>query len=257
MRKIVLAAAAAFVLPTVVSLAPAFAAEEVKPMEHEWHFDGVLGKFDKQQLQRGFQVYKEVCASCHSLNYISFRNLQDIGYSEDQVKVIAAEYQVTDGPDENGDMFQRPARPSDHIPKPFANEQLARASNGGALPPDLSLMTKAREDGPNYVYSLMLGYKEAPNGFELNPGMSYNEFFPGHQIAMPQQITEDRVTYADGTKATAEQISQDVVAFLHWTAEPKLEVRHATGVRVILFAFLFTVLAYFYKRRLWARLEKH
>jgi cytochrome c1 len=252
MRKLVLAAAAALVFS-----APAMAAEQIKNMKHEWSFDGVLGKFDKQQVQRGFQVYKEVCASCHSLDYLSFRNLADIGYSEDQVKVIAAEYQVTDGPDENGDMFQRPGRPTDRIPKPFANEQLARASNGGALPPDLSLMTKARMDGPNYVYSLMLGYTEPPAKFELMPGMSYNAYFPGHQIGMPQQITDDRVTYADGTKASAQQIAADVTAFLHWAAEPKLEVRHATGIRVMLFALLFTVLAFLFKRRLWARLEKH
>jgi len=252
MRKILLAAAAALTLSS-----PAFAAEEVEPMHREWTFDGVLGKFDRQQVQRGFQVYKEVCAACHSLSYLAFRNLEDVGYSEDQVKVIAAEYQVQDGPDENGDMFDRAARPSDHMPKPFANDQIARAANGGALPPDLSLMTKAREDGPNYVYSLMMGYKEPPSGFELMPGMSYNEYFPGHQIAMPVQITDDRVVYADGTKATAEQIAVDVVAFLHWVAEPKLEARHATGVRVMLFALLFTVLAFFYKKRLWARLEKH
>ena len=252
MRKIVLAAAAALSLS-----APSFAAEEVHPVERHWTFNGVFGKFDKQQVQRGFQVYKEVCAACHSLNYLSFRNLEEIGYSEDQVKVIAAEYQVQDGPDENGDMFQRPGRPSDRIPKPFANPMLARAANGGALPPDLSLMTKAREDGPNYVFSLMTGYHEPPKGFELMTGMSYNTYFPGHQIAMPQQITDDRVVYADGTKASAEQIATDVVAFLHWVAEPKLEARHATGIRVMLFALLFTVLAYFYKRRLWARLEKH
>jgi ubiquinol-cytochrome c reductase cytochrome c1 subunit len=247
-----MAAAAAFVLSS-----PVMAAEEIKPMQREWTFDGVFGKFDKQQLQRGFQVYKEVCAACHSLNYVAFRNLQDIGYSEDQVKVIASEYQVQDGPDENGDMFDRPARASDHFPKPFANEQLARASNGGALPPDLSLMTKAREDGPNYVFSLMMGYAEPPKGVEILPGMAYNTYFPGHQIGMPQQITDDRVVYADGTKATAEQIAADVTAFLHWAAEPKLEVRHATGIRVVLFALLFTVLAFLFKRRLWARLENH
>jgi ubiquinol-cytochrome c reductase cytochrome c1 subunit len=251
MRKIVLAAAAALALS-----APAQAAEEhIELMKRQWTFDGVLGKFDKQQLQRGFQVYKEVCAACHSLNYLAFRNLQDIGYSEDQVKVIAGEYQVQDGPDESGDMFDRPGRPSDLIPKPFANEMLARAANGGALPPDLSLMTKAREDGPNYVFSLMMGYTEPPAKFEVMPGMAYNAFFPGHQIGMPQQITDDRVAYADGTKASAEQISTDVTAFLHWVAEPKLEVRHATGIRVVLFALLFTVLAFLYKRRLWAKLE--
>lgn len=253
MRKIVLAAAAAFIFAS-----PAWAAEaEVKPMQREWTFDGILGKFDRQQLQRGFQVYKEVCAACHSLEYVAFRNLEAIGYSEDQVKVIASEYQIEDGPDENGDMFMRPARPSDYFPKPFANDQLARASNGGALPPDLSLMTKAREDGPNYVYSLMMGYVDPPQGFEIQPGMSYNTYFPGHQIAMPLQITDDRVIYADGTQASAAQISADITAFLHWAAEPKLEARHATGVRVLLYALLFTVLAYLLKRRLWARLEKH
>jgi ubiquinol-cytochrome c reductase cytochrome c1 subunit len=253
MRMFVLAAAAAFAFT-----AQAQAAEEhIELLKNKWTFDGVLGKFDKQQLQRGFQVYKEVCASCHGMHFLAFRNLQEIGYSEDQVKVIAAEYQITDGPDDAGDMFQRPGRSSDRFPRPFANDQMARASNGGALPPDLSLMTKAREDGPNYVYSLMLGYSEAPAGFQVSPGMSYNKYFPGHQIAMPEQITDDRITYADGTKATKEQISADITAFLHWAAEPKLEARHATGIRVMLFALLFTVLAFLYKRRLWARLENH
>ena len=256
MRKIVLAAAAALAFQTAAS--SAFAAEEVKPMEHHWTFDGVFGKFDKQQLQRGFQVYKEVCASCHSLEYISFRNFADLGYSEGQIKALANEYDVDDGPDENGDMFKRKGRPADRLPKPYPNDAFARASNGGALPPDLSLMAKAREGGPDYIYHLLLGYEDAPAGVTLADGMNYNKYFPGHQIAMPEQITDGRVTYENkDTPTSAAQIAKDVSAFLMWTAEPKLEVRHATGLRVMLYTLFFTILAYLVKRRIWSRIEKH
>jgi cytochrome c1 len=253
MRKIVLAAALAAVLP----LSAAMAEEHVELPKQEWSFYGVFGKFDKQQVHRGFQVYKEVCANCHSMKYIAFRNLEALGYSEDQIKTLAAEYQIDDGPDEAGDMYQRKGKPSDHLPKPFPNDNAARAGNGGALPPDLSLMTKARHGGPDYVYNLMLGYEDPPPGVQLMPGMHYNKYFTAgnHQIAMPQQIKDGIVTFADGTPNDAKQIARDVAAFLAWTAEPKMEVRHATGFRVILFTLLFTVLAYFLKRRIWSRIE--
>lgn len=247
MKKIILASIAA------VSLSlPVLAAEhEVHLPKEQWSFNGALGKFDRQQLQRGFQVYKEVCANCHSLQYISFRNLEDLGYSEAQVKTLAAEYEVEDGPNDEGDMFKRKARSSDRIPKPYANDALARVSNGGALPPDLSLMSKAREGGPDYVYHLLLGYDAAPAGVEVAPGLHYNKYFPGNQIAMDKQIEDGKVTFADGSPNTAAAISKDVSAFLHWAAEPKLEARHSTGVRVTLYAFIFAVLAFFAKRRMW------
>ncbi len=246
MKKIILASIAA----TALSL-PAVAAEHIEIPKGQWSFDGVLGKFDRQQLQRGFQVYKEVCANCHAVQYLSFRNLEDLGYSEAQIKSLAAEYEVEAGPNDEGDMFKRKALPSDHIPKPYANDALARVSNGGALPPDLSLMTKARDGGPDYVYNLLLGYENPPAGVEMAPGMHYNKFFPGHQIAMDRQIEDGKVTYADGSPTTAAAIAKDVTAFLHWAAEPKLEQRHSTGLRVTLYAFIFAVLAYFAKRRMW------
>ena len=253
MKKIVLAAAAALAL---TSTAPAFAAgEAVELLKRDWSFEGPTGKFDRLQLQRGLQVYREVCASCHSLKYIAFRNLTALGYSEEQVKALALEYEYATIDDEGSDTTRK-GTPADHFPNPYPNDNFARASNNGALPPDLSLMSKARVGGPNYVYSLMMGYEDPPPGFELLDGMNYNKYFAGHQIGMPKQINEDQVTYADGTKASAEQISADIAAFLHWAAEPKLEVRHATGFRVMIYVVIFTILAFFLKKRIWARLEK-
>jgi ubiquinol-cytochrome c reductase cytochrome c1 subunit len=258
MRKSVLAAVAAlaFVLP----VGAVTAEDEPALPKQDWSFNGVFGRFDLPQVQRGFQIYKEVCSSCHSLNYISFRDFEALGYSEGQIKALAAQYEVEDGPDDNGDMFKRKARPSDHLPKPFANDALARLSNNGALPPDLSLMAKAREGGPDYIYNLLLGYSDPPPGVTVADGMSYNKWFVAgaHQIAMPQQIMDDRVSYDDkDIPTTAPQLAKDVTAFLMWTAEPKLEVRHATGIRVMLYTIFFTVLAYFLKRRIWARLGDH
>lgn len=255
MRKYILTAAAALALALP---AASFAAEaEIHIPAEKWSFNGITGHFDKEQVQRGFQVYKEVCSACHSLEYISFRNFEALGYSEAQFKALAAEYEVEDGPDDNGDMFKRKAKPSDKLPKPYPNEKFARSANGGALPPDLSLIAKARHGGPDYLFHLLRGYDEPPADMKLADGMSYNKYFPGHQIAMAKQIEDDKVTYADGTKSDADQIARDVSAFLMWTAEPKMEVRHATGLRVIIFTLLFTVLAYFLKRRIWARIEQH
>ncbi len=253
MKKIILAAAAATVLSMPMAVN---AAEDIAVPTQEWSFNGLLGTFDKQQLQRGLQVYREVCAACHGLKYIAFRNFEALGYSEGQIKALAEEHQVEDGPDEFGDMFMRPAKASDYLPAPFPNDAVARMANGGALPPDLSLITKARPNGPDYVYNLMLGYEDPPADVELMPGMSYNKYFPGHQIAMGVQVFDDRVAYADGTEATSEQIAKDVTAFLHWAAEPKLEARHSMGLKVMLYTLLFTVLAYLLKVRIWSRLEK-
>ncbi len=254
MKKVILAAAAATTLLALPLNAQA--AEAIDLPAHEWSFNGVFGSFDKQQLQRGLQVYREVCSACHSLKYVAFRNLEALGYSEAQVKALASEYQIEDGPDEFGDMFMRPAKASDYFPAPFPNDSVARMANGGALPPDLSLMTKARANGPDYVYNLMLGYDDPPADVELMAGMSYNKYFPGHQIGMGIQIMDDRVAYADETPATAQQISEDVTAFLHWAAEPNLEARHSMGIKVMLYTLLFTVLAYLLKVRIWSRLEK-
>ena len=226
------------------------------PQSVAWTFDGVFGKFDRAQLQRGYQVYKEVCAACHSMDYVAFRNLGDAGgpeLTEEQVKAIAAEYEVTDGPDDAGDMFERAALPKDKFPAPFANEQAARASNGGAYPPDLSLMAKARPNGPNYIYSLLVGYEDAPEGFELAEGMNYNPYFGGSQIAMAAPLSEDAVEYQDGTKASVDQMSKDVAAFMMWTAEPKLEERKSLGFKVMIYLVLLAALLYFVKRRVWEK----
>jgi ubiquinol-cytochrome c reductase cytochrome c1 subunit len=230
------------------------AAEEAP--DHEWTHTGVFGTFDRAALLRGFQVFKEVCASCHSLNYIAFRNLAEIGFSEDEIKAIAEEYEVEDGPDDTGEMFMRAAKASDYFPAPFANPQAARASNGGALPPDLSLIVKARDGGVDYLYALLTGYEEeAPEGFVLAEGMNYNHYFPGHQIAMPPPLYEEAVEYEDGTEASLEQLAHDVSVFLAWTAEPELEVRKQTGLKVLIFIAIFTALLYIIKRRIWAKLH--
>jgi ubiquinol-cytochrome c reductase cytochrome c1 subunit len=229
---------------------PAQAAEGGAPLkEVDWSFNGPFGTYDRASVQRGFQVYREVCSACHSLKYIAFRNLTDIGFSENQVKAIASDYLVVDGPDEFGDMFEREGRPFDYIPGPFANDNAARAANNGALPPDLSLITKARSHGANYVYSLLNGYED---GHDVAPGMNYNAYFPGNEIAMGQPLFEEQVLYTDGTTATLEQMSHDIVMFLSWAAEPTLEARHEAGYKVILFLLALTTLLYLSYKKVWA-----
>lgn len=242
--------------------------------EHEFHLkpkdlqlasNGPLGKFDRQQLQRGFQVYKEVCAACHSMQYIAFRNFSELGYSEDEVKAIAANWPIPQ-PDidpATGEPTTRPSLAADYLPSPYANETAGRAANNNALPPDLSLITKARHDGAAYVYSLLTGYEDPPEellkkfpGSAPGPGLNYNPYFANLNIAMTKPIVEDIVTYADGTKATEEQIATDVAAFLVWTAEPTLEKRHQTGWAVMIFLLIATVLAYLSYRNIWAD-KKH
>jgi ubiquinol-cytochrome c reductase cytochrome c1 subunit len=234
----------------------ASAAEEGGDLPHQdWSFQGLFGTYDRAAASRGFQVFNEVCAACHSLSLVHYRNLQDLGFTEDQVKAIAEQVQVTDGPDDEGEMFERPGRPSDPFKAPFANENQARAANGGAYPPDLSLITKARLGGPDYIYGILTGYQEPPADVTLQPGMSYNIHFPGHQIAMPQPLSDDQVTYEDGTPATIHQMSHDVVTFLNWAAEPELEVRKQTGVKVLLFLIVFTGMLYATKRKIWAKVH--
>jgi ubiquinol-cytochrome c reductase cytochrome c1 subunit len=222
------------------------------PIEKDWHHDGIFGTFDRAAAQRGFQVYREVCAACHGLDYIAFRHLQDIGFSEEQVRALAAEYQITDGPNDEGEMIEREARPSDQVPSPYANEGEARVANGGALPPDLSLITKARAEGTDYLYSLLQGYTEPPAGEEAPEGMYYNAYYPGHWIAMPPPLTEGGVTYTDETEASVEQMANDVTAFLTWAAEPTLEARKQAGLKVMLFLIILTALLYATKRKIWS-----
>ncbi|MEK9660883.1 MAG: cytochrome c1 [Alphaproteobacteria bacterium] len=221
--------------------------------EQDWSFEGPIGHYDLPSLQRGLQVYLEVCAGCHSLKYVAYRDLAAIGYGEDEIKAIAARYEVADGPDDAGDMFQRPARPSDRFVSPFANEQQARASNGGALPPDLSLQAKAHLQGPDYIYALLTGYKEAPADVKMNEGMQYNPYFAGGQIAMPAPLSDGSVAYNDGQpEATVDQMAWDVSNFLMWAAEPKLEMRKRIGWKVVLFVVILAALLYAAKRKMWA-----
>ena len=243
------------ILLSVLLILPAsgYAAGDAEPPIHNhWHFDGPFGTFDRAAQQRGLKVYREVCAACHGLKRIAFRNLEALGYDEGQVKAIAAEYTVEDGPDEEGDMFERPARPSDRFPSPFANDNQAKAANNGALPPDLSLITKARHHGPDYVYSLLVGYADPPEGKELLEGQYWNKYMPGHVIAMAPPLSDDQVVYEDDTPQTVEQYSKDLVEFLAWAAEPELEERKRTGIKVIIFLLVFAGIMYGIKKKIWA-----
>lgn len=232
--------------------APAQAAESVAPPQMHWPHHGAFGTYDKAALQRGFQIYKEVCASCHSMKLLSYRDLAGIGYNADEIKAIAAGYTVTDGPDDDGEMFERTARPSDRFKSPFANDKAARAANNGALPPDLSLIVKARKGGENYVFGILTGYEAPPAGTELMAGMSWNRYFAGHQIAMAQPLTAGQVTPSDGSARSLEQEARDVAQFLAWASEPHMEARKQMGIKVILFLLVFAGIMYAAKRRVWS-----
>lgn len=234
---------------------PAQAEEGLLRPESGWSFDGPLGAFDPAALRRGFQVYNEVCSACHALVHLRYGDLDALGYTPDEIKAIAAQKQVTDGPNESGEMYQRPARPSDRFARPFPNEQAARFANNGTAPADLSMVVKAREGGADYVFSLLGGYAEPEPGLKLGAGMSYNLYFPGHQIAMPQPLADGAVTYTDGTRSTLPQMAQDVVTFLTWAAEPNLDIRHRLGLRVIGYLVVMTGILYLLKRRIWSRLH--
>ena len=221
------------------------------PEQQRWSFDGMLGKYDEAALQRGWQVYQQVCSACHSLKYFHFRNLGEIGYEPEMVKAFAKEYEVAGEPDDAGDETVRAALPQDVFPAPFANENAARASNGGALPPDLSLMVKARHDGTNYIYSLLTGYSDAPADVTVADGMMYNAYFKGGQISMAPPLSEGIIDYQDGTPATQEQLARDVVQFLSFVAEPKLEARKHMGVNVLLFLLAMTIIFYLSMKKIW------
>jgi cytochrome c1 len=257
MRRLILSGIAAF---AAIAGASAVLAEEaeVKLPRRDWGFAGPFGTYDRAAAQRGFQVYKEVCSACHSLDYLYYRNLTELGLSENAVKAIAAEVQVPDIGDD-GAPIDRPARPSDHFKKPFANDLAAAAANGGKAPPDLSVIVKAREGGPNYIFGILTGYvpfdklkPEQIKEFSVTKDDNFNTYYPGHRIAMPPPLADGKVTYADGTKNTLEQQASDVVEFLAWASEPHLEDRNRTGVRVILFLLVMSGFLYALKRAVWA-----
>jgi len=226
--------------------------EKIELPDIDWSWKGPFDGFDKAQLQRGLQVYTEVCATCHSLSLVAYRDLAALGYGEEEIKAYAGNYEVQDGPNDEGEMFTRPAIPSDRFVAPFANENAARASNNGAYPPDLSLMVKARKDGANYVYAMMTGYaEEVPEHVTLMEGMNYHKYFPGHQIAMPQPLSDGVVEYTDGTEPTLDQEARDVTAFLAWAAEPELEERKSMGIRVLLFLGVLFFMAVAVKKAVW------
>jgi ubiquinol-cytochrome c reductase cytochrome c1 subunit len=244
----------------------------VESVEHKFHreakhvsfsFEGPFGHYDRAQLQRGFQVYKEVCSACHSLNLVAFRNLEDLGYNEPEIKAIAQQWaiEVPDINPQTGEPTTRKALPADLLPNPYANEVAARAANNNALPPDLSLIAKAREHGPAYIYSLLTGYQDPPANLpkEARPGegLYYNPYFPNLNLAMPPPIAADgQVAYADGTNPTRDQMAKDVSAFLMWTAEPRLENRHRTGIATLLFLLIATILAYLSYKQIWATAKR-
>ncbi|MGL4241984.1 MAG: cytochrome c1 [Beijerinckiaceae bacterium] len=279
--KALLAAALAIGLG---SIAPAMAAgDQATPPRQKWTFGGMFGYYDNNQLQRGFQVYQNVCAACHSMTKVSFRNLSEKGgpeFKPEQIKELAAKWpiQVKDGPNDQGEMFERAARPSDRLPSPHANSEAAKAANNGAAPPDFSVIAKARtyrvgfpgfvidalpgftyqEAGVDYIYALLaLGYVDPPKGMKVEDGLSYNKYMPGAKIAMAAPLADGQVEYTDGTPATKEQYARDVTAFLMWAAEPHLEQRKQMGFKVMIFLCVFALLLYFTKKKVWADVKGH
>ncbi|MBS7811343.1 cytochrome c1 [Roseococcus pinisoli] len=245
---------AAAVAATLLFAGPALAAEGHGPQipDAGFSFARLFGTYDRAAAQRGFQVYKEVCSNCHSMRQMYYRNLTELGLSADQVRNIAASFQITDGPNDEGAMFERAGRVSDHFRRPFPNDNAARSANGGALPPDLSVITKARENGANYLYALLTGYRDAPAGVTVMEGMHYNEYFPGHQIAMGPPLSDGQVDFGAGVPNTVEAMARDVTTFMAWASEPELETRRAMGVKILIFLSILGVLAYLTKRRIWA-----
>ena len=234
------------------------AAEKAEYLKTDWNFKGIFGKFDRGALQRGYQVYTEVCASCHSMKYVSYRNLSEEGgpeFSEAQAKAIAASFEVTDGPNADGEMFTRLGKLSDKFVMPYENVKAAQAANGGAYPPDMSVLIKARGDGADYIYSLLQGYEDPPSGVSLDDGVYYNKYMYGNKIRMASPLSEGIVEYADGTEATIEQMSKDITSFLMWTAEPHLESRHQMGFKAIVYLIILTILVYLSMKKIWSRIE--
>ena len=250
------------ILPVVLllftTINSSVAEETSELLKVNWSFKGLTGKFDRASLQRGFQVYKEVCSSCHSMQYLSYRNLGEEGgpeFSLEEVKAIAASVEVKDGPDSQGEMFTRPGRPSDKFVSPYENVNASMAANGGAYPPDMSVLVKARPGGANYIYSVLMGYDEKPEGFILDDGVYYNKYMSGQKIKMSKPLVEGIVEYTDGTITSEEQMARDVTTFLTWAAEPELEARHKTGIKVMIYLILLSILVYLSMKRIWSRID--
>ena len=241
-----------------VTSANVISAEKVEYLKTDWTFKGLFGKFDRASLQRGYQVYTEVCAACHSMKYLSYRNLSEKGgpeFSVAQAKAIAASFEVIDGPNTDGEMFNRPGKLSDKFVMPYENVKAAEAANGGAYPPDMSVLVKARGGGVDYIYSLLQGYEEAPSGMILDEGVHYNKYMYGNKIKMSAPLSDGIIEYSDGTNASVEQMSKDVTTFLMWAAEPSLEARHQMGFKAIVYLIILTILVYFSMKRIWSRVE--
>ena len=235
-----------------------FSAETPKLLKTDWTFKGLFGKYDRASLQRGYQVYTEVCAACHSMQYLSYRNLAEPGgpeFTEEEAKFIAAGFEVLDGPNSEGEMFTRPAKLSDKFVMPYDNVEAAKAANGGAYPPDMSVLAKARKGGADYIYSLLLGYEDPPANIKLDDGVYYNKFMYGNKIKMPVPLSDGLVEYTDGTEATEQQMAKDITVFLMWSAEPHLETRHKTGFRVIVYLIILSILVFLTMKKIWSRVE--
>ena len=246
------------ILSTLIFIKPLFSAETIDPIKVNWSFKELTGKFDRASLQRGFQVYKEVCSSCHSMQYLSYRNLGEPGGPEftlEEVKAIAASVEIEDGPDSQGEMFIRPGKPSDKFKSPYPNVEASTAANGGAYPPDMSVLVKARPGGADYMYSVLMGYEEPPAGMKLDDGVYYNKYMIGQKIKMASPLSEGIVEYSDGTEATMDQMAKDVTTFLAWAAEPELEERHRVGFKVIIYLILLTILVYLSMKKIWSRID--
>ena len=240
----------------VSSVAYAGGGSDTKLPNEHWSFEGPFGTYDRGALQRGYQVYSQVCASCHAMKHLSYRNLSALGYTPDEVKAIAAQYTIIDGPDDEGEMFERAGKPSDKFKAPFENENAAKYANNGALPPDLSLITKARVGGADYIYALLTGYEDhAPEGEELGTGQYWNKYMPGHKIAMAPPLSDEGIGYEDGSPTTVDQYARDVSHFLTWAAEPEMEVRKRTGVKVLLFLIVFAGVMYRVKKKIWKNVK--
>ena len=248
-----------FSLLIIFNSLTAFSSEtEIKLLKPSWSFDGFFGKFDRASLQRGYQVYTEICASCHSMKLLSYRNLAEEGgpgFTEEEVKAWASKIEVADGPNDSGEMFKRSGKPSDKFSMPFPNEKAARSVNGGAYPPDMSVLVKARAGGPDYIYSILLGYEKAPKDIKIEDGVYYNKYMPGHKIKMPKPLNKDSVKYSDDTEASEEQMAKDVVTFLTWAAEPHLEARKRIGFKTTIYLLILTALVYLVKQKIWLRVK--
>ena len=242
----------------IISCNNSVAEEKVNLLKNKWSFEGIFGTFDRASLRRGYQVYNEVCSTCHSINLLSYRNLSEKGgpeFSLESTNKIAARFDVIDGPNSEGEMFTRPGRLSDKFVKPYPNIQAAKSANGGAYPPDMSVLVKARGGGANYIYSVLLGYEDPPEGFNLDEGVYYNKYMSGNNIKMPNVLSDGLLDYEDGTGATVQQMAKDVSTILTWVSEPSLEARHKIGFKVILYLIILALLVYLSMKKLWSRVE--